>query len=188
MINVILLVLPIFLIGCAFIVHTLYAKELLHQIKRVSYQSFSKSDFMFCCNQSQGSNFNAIVIISWSLFLLCIACFFGLTHVLTGDDSLKLNISYIQIGSWFFLIQMLLMTVSIIFIPRFYGFYDISITIKSIIFYFAPLFLLSSILVSFLDFFGRTYILFISSYIFMLIGELLLLLPIFLAWRGVFRK
>lgn len=182
--RVVLLMASIGLILAFVILHRFCMSRLYAKLDRIKKSSFKIDQLEEVCSKPQGSNFNTMAIVSWNLLFMSIGMLFFLTPEIFGLSLLKVpqlassRFGFLGFGIFFSFITFVLY----ISLPGIYGFYEISKKIKTYIFYYVPVMLLISMILS--VYLTTIYPLrndsiWSLSYIFMILGEILLVSPIF---------
>jgi hypothetical protein len=128
--------------------HLHYFMRITGRVKKTTDQDFLREDLKSAMRIPQGSNFNILMLLSWSLFVVAFAFLFFLTPDIfpkwnyfrfpqVASDSFGL----VYFGSSVIILLGILVS---LFVPHCYGYYQISRPLKRISL-FIPLFLLASI-------------------------------------------
>lgn len=134
-----------------FLVHTAYLRRIKDKLSKTSDAAFKMEDLKQSLKIPQGSNYNTLVISSWSLFFVALAFLYFLTpRVFPAWNFFDFpKVASSELGLLIFAIAIVLVTAVVSFIiPRGYGFYAFSRVLKNITIYGVPLLLLISIMSS----------------------------------------
>lgn len=130
------------------ILHMHYFVRVADHVKKTSDRAFQRKDLMATLQIHQGSNFNNVMLFSWSIFLVAFAFLYFMTPNILGtvnyfsfpqvaSDSLGL----LYFGSAVIIIPGILIA---LFVPQSYKYYHISAQMKQLTLL-TPLFLVASI-------------------------------------------
>lgn len=181
--RLVLLMASIGLILAFVILHRFCMSRLYAKLDRIKKSSFKIDQLEAVCTKPQGTNFNTMAIVSWSLLFISIGMLFFLTPEISGLSLIKVpqlassRFGFLGFGIFFSLITFILY----IRLPGIYGFYEISKKMKTYIFYIVPMMLLMSMILSVhlaTIYPLRNESIWSISYIFMIFGEILLVSPI----------
>lgn len=180
------IMLGIMIIGLIFHMH--YFVRVTDHVKKTSDRAFQRKDLMAALRIHQGSNFNTVMLFSWSTFLVAFAFLYFMTPDVLGtlnyfsfpqvaSDSLGL----LYFGSAVIIIPGILIA---LFVPQGYSYYQISPQMKQITLL-TPVFLLASI--AFSVYLGTIYpetndLYWYMGYLALMISLALLLAPIIKGW------
>ncbi len=167
------------------LLHFAYLNMIRARLNKIVSSNVEINDLKKALHISQGSNFNTVLLSSWSLFFVALVFLYFLTPTIFE------NWNYFQIpaaASYEFGLIILgaaviLLTGLLAFsIPRIYGYYVIPRALKNIIVYFVPLLLVISISISI--YIGTIYPLKDNSfwnlgYLTLIASQIMLLLPVF---------
>lgn len=167
------------------LIHFAYLNRIRAKLNGNVDSKVEMDDLLEALKIPQGSNFNTLLITSWSLFFVALVFLYFLT------PSIFVNLNYFQIpaiaSSDFGLIILgsatVVLTGLIAFsIPKIYRYYFVPVNLKNIIIYLVPILLLISISISI--YLGTIYPVESSSswnlgYFTLIMSQILLLLPVF---------
>jgi hypothetical protein len=145
-----LIVLAILMLS-AFLMHTAYLQRIKVNLVKTSESAFKMKDLKQAMKIPQGSNYNTLVISSWSLYFVALIFLYFLTPRVFPNFNFfnypKLASS--EIGLVILAILTIVLTVILASsIPRSYSYYTFSKNLKSLTIYIVPLFLLISLVSS----------------------------------------
>lgn len=139
----------IIILGLVFHLH--YFIRVTNHVKDTSDKSFNEKDLRAALCVPQGSNFNTVMIFSWSIFLVAFAFLYFLTpNILSMWNFFQFTrIASDNLGLAYFGIAVVILPSILIalFIPQCYSYYLIPAQLKKVTLI-APVFLLVSILSS----------------------------------------
>jgi hypothetical protein len=146
--RIILLILLAAVLIVGLLAHLHYFVRITNHIRRTSDRAFLQEDLKIALRIHQGSNFNTMMLFSWSFFVVAIAFLYFLTPEIFPNWN---YFSFPRVASDSFGIAyfggaliILLGTLIAIFIPKAYEYYQISRQLKQVTLS-VPLFLLASI-------------------------------------------
>ncbi len=187
---VLTLIMSISIIFLAYAIHKKNSKELPNGLYLLNERDFDLDQLYRLYCQPQGANFDALTNVAWSLFFLCLAFLFFLTPTPLGPSLMWFpELASNKLGFWIFALVIVIITFSLsCSIRKVYSFYNLSRQWKMIISYGVP-FILFLPSLSFSIYLGIIYPgnddkLWLISYILMFLGEVILLLPVFLELDG----
>jgi len=181
--RVMLLIVSIALILVSLILHHFCMRRLYHELDKIKKSAFKIDQLEEVCAQPQGTNFNTMAVVSWNLLFLSIGLLFFLTPEIFGLSLMKVpHLASSRFGFLGFGIFLSILTfVFYVRLPKIYSFYEISKGQKTHIFYAAPLMMLVSMILSVhlaTIYPDRNELLWNLSYIFMMLGEIMLIFPV----------
>jgi hypothetical protein len=183
--KILLLFASIALILIAVVLHRICLSNLYNKLHspNLRKKEFKMDQLEEVCSRPQGSNFNTMAIVSWNLLFLSIGFLFFFTPDIYGLGLMRVpQLASNPLGFFGFGVVLSLITfVLYIRLPKIYSFYEISKSLKMLIFYVVPLMLLVSIILS--VHLGTIYpvqneFVWDISYLFMMLGEGALIFPI----------
>ena len=189
-ISLLLLVLGVLAAGLA--MHWFYLKRMESKVRAASSSDFEVKALMAVLRLQQGSNFNVLVIASWSLFFVGLVFLYFLTPALFPSMNYFIGASgpaSLDLGLLIFGLAIILLTSILAFlIPRGYRYYAISRSQKQMMVPLALLLLLISIAAS--SFLGTIYpeandTAWNLGYIALFVSLALLMLPLVLGFMEV---
>jgi hypothetical protein len=146
-----LLILMIFAMLIGGIFHQAYLQRVQSIVKKTADSDFNRKDLMKALHISQGSNFNALMILSWSLFFVALVFLYFLTPDIFPDMNYFLfpkmaseSYGLVVFGVALILIPGLLIS---LIVPRVYSYYLVSRWLKNLNL-FTPLLLIMSLFCS----------------------------------------
>ena len=156
-------------------------------VKKTSYQDFDIEALKRSLSLRQGSNFNTIVLSAWALFFVAFFFLYFLTPLaFPAWNYFKLLPNYASSDMGLFLLGfavIVLLGIGAFSIPLLYRYYSISHETKRLMIYSPVMIIISIVLSSYLGtIFPETNGLFwYIAYLFLLVAEVALFLPIFIA-------
>jgi len=167
------------------LVNFVYLNRIRAKLNRKVDSKVEMDDLKNALQISQGSNFNTLLISSWSLFFVALVFLYFLTPtIFESFNYFKIaDVASSNFGIIIFGAAVILLSGAFAFnIPRIYRYYAISRDLKNIIIYLVPLLLLVSILVSI--YLGTIYPIEDNNswnlgYLTLVVSQVLLLSPIF---------
>jgi len=130
------------------IIHTHYFIRVEDHVKKTSLnRTFQRKELMTSLYIPQGSNFNTLMIFSWSIFLVAVAFLFFMTpDILRTWNYFMVQAASDSFGLAYFGIAVMIAPGILVaaLVPQVYGYYQISKNLKQITIL-APIFLLTSI-------------------------------------------
>jgi hypothetical protein len=177
-----LLVIILGILIASLIVHIHYFFRIEHQVKKTSDRAFKRDDLMTALRINQGSNFNTVMLFSWSIFLVAFAFLYFMTPNILGTWNYfeVPMVASDSFGLAYFGVAVILVPGILValFVPQTYGYYLISKNMKQLTLL-APAFLLVSI--SCTVYLGTIYPEINPTYWYMGYGALLISLGLMLA-------
>lgn len=146
-----LLILMIFVMLIGGIFHQAYLQRVQAVVKKTADSDFDRRDLMKALHISQGSNFNALMIFSWSLFFVALIFLYFLTPDIFPDKNYFLfpKMASESYGLAVFGVALIFipgLLISLI-VPRVYSYYLVSRWLKNLNL-FTPLLLIVSLFCS----------------------------------------
>lgn len=130
------------------IFHTHYFVRVTDHVRKTTDRAFLRKDLMAALHIPQGSNFNTVMLFSWTLFLVAFAFLYFMTPGILGTwNYFKVpQVASDSFGLFYFGGAVIVVPGILValFIPQCYGYYQISAQLKQMTLL-TPVFLLASI-------------------------------------------